>query len=98
MILSAVLASAGQLAFKSGVNGGLDWPFLLLGFVLYGCSTLLYLFVLSRTHLSWVYSMGGLSYVFTVILASVVLGEGASLVRWLGVIIIAVGAVLVGRS
>lgn len=98
MVLSAVFASLGQLAFKIGVGAGTSLLFIVVGFIGYAISTLLYLYILSRTHLGWVYSMGGLSYVFTVILATLVLGEPANLLRWVGVLIIAVGAVFVGRS
>ncbi len=99
MVVGTLLASVGQLAFKYGVDYSIiSIPFILLGFVLYGTSTLLYLFVLGRAHLSWTYSFTGLTYIFTNILAFFILNENITPLRWAGIIIIVVGAVIVGRS
>ncbi len=99
MVLGTLIASAGQLAFKFGVDySAISVPFILLGFVLYGLSMLLYLFVLGRAHLSWTYSFTGLTYLFTNVLAFVILNENVTPLRWIGIVIIAAGAAIVGRS
>ncbi len=99
LLIGTFMASIGQLAFKLGVNYSTISPiYLLLGFVLYGTSTLLYLFVLSRSHLSWTYSFTGLTYIFTNILAFIILNESITPLRWLGIAVITLGAVIVGRS
>lgn len=49
-------------------------------------------------HLSWAYSMGGLSYIFAVLLAHLALGESVPFLRWVGVLVIAVGVAMIGLS
>ncbi len=99
LIIGTLLASVGQLSFKFGVDYSvISVPYIILGFVLYGLSTLLYLFVLGRSHLSWAYSFTGLTYIFTNILALFVLNESITMLRWAGIAAIAIGAAIVSRS
>ena len=55
-----------------------------------------YFYVLSRAHLTWVYGIGGLAYIFAVILANFI--ETVPLLRWVGVIVITIGVALIGFS
>ncbi len=71
---------------------------LAVGIVSYLFSTVIYFYVLSRVHLSFAYSMGGLSYIFAVILAALFLNESVPFLRWVGVLTIAFGVVLIGLS
>src|SRR5262245_26823131 len=71
---------------------------LLLGVFLYGTSTLLWFYALARADLSYVYPMLGLGMIVTTIIAATWLGETVSVVRWVGVVLIASGVVLVARS
>lgn len=96
LLLSTFLGSLGQLAFKVGLMTS-AW-YIFAGLMAYAISTVIFLYVLSRTHLSWTYGIGGLSYVFASILAFFVLGEQITPVRWVGIIVIAVGTALVGLS
>lgn len=97
LLCSSFLGAAGQLVFKYALH--ISSPVsLLLGVVLYGLSTLVYFYVLGRSNLSWAYSMGGLSYIFTVVLSPIVLNETVPLLRWSGVFIIAVGIAFIGMS
>ncbi|MDE1855751.1 MAG: hypothetical protein KGH49_00745 [Candidatus Micrarchaeota archaeon] len=100
LVVSTFLGAVGQLFFKIGVSSSLIGAieFIIAGFVVYGISTLMYFYVLGRTHLSWAYSFGGLSYIFTAMLAFSVLGEAIPTMRWIGVIVIVVGVALIGAS
>ncbi len=100
LMVGLLFGATGQLLLKLGLlnTTPLLELFILLGVALYGLSTVIYLYILSRTHLSWVYSLGGLSYVFATILAVFVLDEPTSLARWLGVAVIAIGCILIGLS
>lgn len=99
ILVSTSLGALGQLLFKSSLLGsGIESILLIAGLAAYGISTIIYLTVLSRTHLSWAYGLNGLSYVFAVILAVVVLHDTVTTLRWMGVAAIAIGAVLVGWS
>ena len=98
---SGFLGSLGQLAFKIGVDSGAP-PVLAIyvaaGLAAYGIATIVYLYILGRSHLSWAYGFAGFSYIFTTILALFVLGESISLGRWAGVVVIALGTALIGLS
>ena len=99
LVFSALLGAIGQFLFKySFDNSPAFMPFFSLGLLSYVVSTFIYFYVLSRVHLSWAYSMGGLSYIFTVLLAYSVLGEHVPFLRWIGVLVIAVGVALIGIS
>ena len=74
LVVSTLLGAMGQLFFKySFVNAGSFLILLLIGILAYAASTAVYFYVLSRVHLSWAYSVGGISYVFAVLLAVQVL-------------------------
>lgn len=101
LVVSTFLGAVGQLAFKIGVSSSIPLNlafFVGAGFVVYALSTVLYFYILGRTHLSWAYSFGGLSYIFTSILAFLVLNETIPPLRWLGVVVIAIGVALIGLS
>lgn len=101
LVLSTLLGAIGQLAFKAGVSGSSAYElvaFVILGFFLYGVSTIIYFYTLSRTSLGWAYGFGGLSYLFTVIFAAVLLGEAISPLRWAGVLVIVIGVAIIGTS
>lgn len=101
LVVSTLLGAVGQLLFKIGVlnqSVTVVAAYVVVGFVAYAVSSLIYLYVLGRMHLSWAYGFGGLSYIFATIFAIVLLGETVSWLRWAGVLIIAVGTALVGLS
>ncbi|MGC8479582.1 MAG: hypothetical protein ACP5M9_02855 [Candidatus Micrarchaeia archaeon] len=100
LIISTILSASGQLLFKEGVsNTGIELViFLILGIVSYGISTIIYLYVLGRAHLSWTYGLGGLSYIFASLFALLFLNEPITLLRWIGILCIALGTAFVGIS
>jgi drug/metabolite transporter (DMT)-like permease len=73
-------------------------PLVLLGFFLYFASALLWLIVLSREKLSFVYPLVAFSYVVTVILSKLILKETVPPLRWLGLLIIILGILTVAKS
>ncbi len=102
-VLAAILGALGQLMFKYSLNifnVKIDFGFvvLLFGIILYGLSTLAYFYVLSKMHLSWAYSIGGTSYIITVIFSKFILLENVPYLRWLGVFVILSGIIIVGWS
>lgn len=99
MLVSTTFAALGQLYFKEGLGTtGLVAGYLMLGFIAYVLSTIIYLTVLSRAHLSWTYGIGGLSYIMATIFASTILFETVPPLRWAGVFVIFIGVVLIGLS
>lgn len=100
----------GQLLWKIGLNqlgSGLTFrdvplvltsPSILGGFVVFGLSTLVYLFVLSRLQLSFVYPLFSLSYVVGVLLAYFVLHERITTMHWVSIGVIVVGVALLVQA
>jgi multidrug transporter EmrE-like cation transporter len=70
----------------------------LLGLVCYGLGFMVWLIVLAKADVSYAYPMISLGYVFTAILARVLIGEAVSLQRMAGILIICLGVFLVARS
>lgn len=101
LVVSTFLGALGQLLFKLGVSSSnltLLILYLGVGVFSYVISSIVYFYALSRMHLSWVYSFGGLSYIFTSILALLVLNESIPFLRWTGIFVIAIGVALIGLS
>ncbi|MEM3841336.1 MAG: EamA family transporter [Candidatus Micrarchaeaceae archaeon] len=99
LVISTLLGATGQLLFKAAFDkSGSLVAFLLAGLLAYIFSTIFYFYVLSRTHLSWAYGIGGMSYIFAVIMARLILLENIPLLRWIGVLVITAGVVLVEFS
>ena len=73
-------------------------PLLWIGLFLFGISAIFWLVVLSRVPLSVAYPFVGLSYILIVAFSRFILDEGVPLLRWVGVIIVATGIVIVGLS
>lgn len=101
-----ILAALGQLILKSGMNrvGTFDLvksftnPLVLLGLVFYGCSLILWMMVLTKENLSFVYPLVAFSYVVTVALSHFVLHEPVPSLRWLGLAVIVFGILLIAKS
>lgn len=96
LLCSTSLGAVGQFLFKLSVLNSISYTLLVLGVAAYFVSTIVYFFVLSRVHLSWAYGIGGLSYIFAVVLASFI--EAVPLLRWVGVVVITAGVFLIGLS
>jgi multidrug transporter EmrE-like cation transporter len=65
------------------------------GLAMFGFSTCLWLFVLSRVNVSVAYPFVAIGFIATAIAGALVLGEPFTLVRVLGTVLIALGVVLV---
>ena len=103
----------GELFLKAGMNdiGAfgfsnliptmgriLSHPRILIGFVSIGIGAVFWLAALARVDLSWAYPLLSLGYILVLVLSALFLGENVSSVRWVGVIVIVVGVILVSRS
>jgi drug/metabolite transporter (DMT)-like permease len=114
ILASVVLTVAAQILVKQGLNrmdspvfnSGLllgylriySSPLVLLGSGLYMISILLWMYSLSKTQLSFAYPFVSLSYVLIIIASRFILGESVPAVRWIGILVILIGIVLVSRS
>ena len=112
IIFSSIgLAAGGQIILKMGMDqigkisfnfaalvGTFTNPLIISGLAFYGVSLILWLIVLSREQLSFVYPMVAFSYVVTTILAKLILKEDVPFLRWFGLSFILIGIILMARS
>jgi len=106
------LGAVGQILLKDGVktvfpegvsislavfNAFLNLK-VLLGFMLYGVSSLLWLMVLSKRDLSYAYPMIAAGYVVVVFLSWLVFKEHVPTLRIAGLVLICLGVAIVGVS
>jgi len=106
VLLSVLLNAAGQLLFKSArlIQPEAPLPILFLypetwlGFVVYGLSAVVWLWVLTRAQLSYAYPILALTFPLVVALSAFFFAESVSTLRWLGVGVIVLGVSLLART
>lgn len=109
ILISVVFAALGQISWKLGLNqaGSLNLlslpsallnPLVLMGFFMYGMSTIFWLAALSKKDLSFVYPFISLTYVLVLILSSIVLKEDVDISKLVGTSIIIIGLIIISRS
>ncbi len=88
---------------------GLSGPFILIwrmltnpsifwGLFCYGLSTVFYILALKEKEISLVYPMIASSYILVVLFAWLFKHEAVSPIRWVGVLVITLGVILISRS
>jgi len=96
MILSSVSVVFGQLFWKlSYVNNII---YLFYGFVLYGVGAIFLILAIRQGKLSVLHPFLSLSYVFSLLVGNFLLNEDISIFRYIGIVIIMIGVVLIGGS
>ena len=112
IIIGVVFAAFGQVSWKLGMNQAgplealnfagiaavLQNPYVLLGFVMYGLSTIFWLIALSKKDLSFVYPFISLTYILVLVLSSLVLKESIGLNKIAGTLAIIIGLIIISRS
>ncbi len=113
MAISIGLAIAGQLLMKRGMMSFGTFPvsqllvniipmflnpWVFVGLICFGLSSVFWLVVLSRMELSLVYPMVSVAYVIVALLSWYFFKENLSLIRWAGIAVIVLGVVLISRS
>lgn len=99
---AAFAAAAGQVLFKIGARGReqlaefFNLP-IVLGFVLYGGGTLIWIYVLSYEKLVSVYAFTALTFVLVYLGGTVLIGEKITLAGVLGVLLILAGLYLISN-
>ncbi len=111
VLVAVTFSALAQIAFKAGMSGelqgtcvtfawsslvsGLTNRYVLLGLLLYGVSTLLWLLVLSRLEVTVAYPFVGLGFVITMILGFLLLHEPLSLTKIMGTLLVVAGVILI---
>ena len=105
-LVSALLGLLGQLAWRSAVPRGadldlvslakllLDWR-VLLGFLLYGLSTLAWLTALGHDEISRLYPLISINYALVLLAGHLIFGETITAAKIFGVALIIAGVVVV---
>ena len=99
---------AGQLLTKEGVNrigemtlqsipAAITSPWLWAGALVYVGASVLWLWLLSKGDFTVLVPLQSLSMVITVIIGAIIFHEDVSMVRWVGVGLMTVGAILIAR-
>lgn len=110
ILICVFLNSCGQLFLKYGARslGGkispsistlqliLTNPSILAGTALYAVSLIVWIYVLTKTKLSYAYPFISLSYAVVALLAFLLLGEKVSVEGWVGIILVVTGVSLLG--
>ena len=73
-------------------------PLILMAIPLYVAGFLTWLIVLSKLDLSYAYSFLAVTYVLVPLLSWLFLGEQVPTMRWIGIAVICIGLVIVGRT
>lgn len=102
-LLKMGLLRVGGTSFLSGpliqnVAKLFSTPYIVLGFVVYGVSAILWLDVLSRLEFSMAFPLVSLTYVFALVIGSLIFHEQVSLSRVAGVFLICGGLVFIVKS
>lgn len=111
LVLTNILALVlGQILFKIGLkhSGGLEinfqsllkvlfTPQIFLGLTIYAFSVILWFYILSKYEISTVYPMQSLAYILMAIAAVAIFGEQIGPLKWIGILLIVGGVVLVTR-
>lgn len=113
LLLSVFLGALGQFLFRLGMKSYgqisaagvlkelfsiLFTPSILIGFILFGLSSILWLSVISKHQLSYAYPMVSLGYIITLVLSKVFLNEQINQFRIIGILLIMSGVVFISRS
>ncbi|MDH7570528.1 MAG: EamA family transporter [Armatimonadota bacterium] len=110
ILLSVLLGSVGQVVLKTGmeavpeISSGLGvvhafrHPVVLAGLACYVVATFAWLVVLQRVPVSLAYPMISLNYIFVTLLARYFRGEVVPPVRYLGLLLILAGVMVIART
>lgn len=101
-LINTLLMVCGQILFKLGSTGKtiskatdiislLFSPIILLALAVYGLTTLLWLYILSRVKISYAYPIQALAFPIVLIVSALIFHEEIPINRWLGVAIIVIG-------
>ncbi len=102
MILKIGMTQVGELRLSDGI-ANMFWRtfsnlYVIGGLAFFGVNALLWLVVLSREKLSFVYPMVAFAYIVTILLSKFVLHEDIPSLRWAGLATIIVGILMIAKS
>jgi uncharacterized membrane protein len=104
VVVSTFFGAAGGFVFKKASENISFNPIkllknrlLILGFILFGISAMLYIVGLSGGQLNVLYPVTSITYILSTILAKKYLGERVNVYKWAGIGLIILGSVILVR-
>lgn len=111
LILGVLMSAAGGFFLKLGAlqidyieNVGsifrqvaFNWA-IIIGVMMYFVPVMIWIYLLKKVELSFLQPLFSLTYVITPILATLFLNEHVTFSRWLGIIVIILGVIVVAKS
>ena len=98
VVISEICRVVGQIFFKHAMSGGQGKKALTAGVVAMAAGFFLWLGLLKKFDLSFLYPFEGLNNVVVTAAACIILKEKMTVSLWVGVTLICAGIVLVSRS
>jgi len=114
LALAIILGILGQICLKFGANffKTIDLsslsassllplftnPYVVFGVIAYMSSAVFWILTLTKVELSFAYPLISVSYVVVSLLSAVLFNEKITVMRWLGIILIALGAFFISRT
>jgi len=93
------LGQFSNMSFLQHLSRLLLSPLILLAIASYGIGVIIYMFVLSRTDLSFLYPvMTALGLVFATIISATLFHEQISMIRLAGIAVVIIGVFLISKS
>ncbi len=103
VFIGTIIGSFGSLFFKLGadklsfsIREQLKNYKLIVGFFLYGLSSIFYITALRGGELSVIYPLVSLAYIWIILISIKILKEKMNLLKWLGIAGIFLGVVFIG--
>ena len=113
VLLQTSSLAGGQAMFKLLLNkmGKFEWSWAyikdvtvthgwigLIMLLFFGLAFFFWVFMLKKMDFSQAYPLSSLSFIFGLFLACILLGETIPFTRWIGVVLIVVGCILIGMK
>jgi len=108
-ILNSLLMVSGQILWKIGVSNKVIHnfpglislflnPFILTGIGIYVCATGLWIYILNKGELSFVYPIQSTAFIFAVIAGTLIFKENLTLSKIIGTTVIILGVIILTRK
>ena len=102
LVASTILGAFGQISFKKGANkfkltfkGIFHNRMFIIGVVLYGVATVIFLGVLKFAELSYAYPLVSMSYIWVTLFSNKILNEKINKWKLIGIALLILGIVLI---
>lgn len=94
IIIAALSTATGQMLWK--LSRSVPDVYFIIGFLLYFCGAVLMIAAFKFGDLSVLHPLLSFGYIFSIFLGSIFLGEALTVLQILGILIIIIGASLIG--